>query len=207
MSFVKIAFDKNKVIPRYLYCKEDIDDANYHVIKVHFSNFKATKYDDKILSIESVPKNYSWGLKKHKLAIEHIAPEFKLPQIDGDSISLNCLKGNYILLNFGFIGCGPCHKSIPILNEIQNEYKPYNLKVVGVNLKCSNPQKIKEYKDLNNIQYTLLWSSDLEIEKKYKINSAPTVYLIDSADMKIIYSSNGFKEDQLKEKLKEIFGI
>src|SRR5262245_7953241 len=50
------------------------------------------------------------------------APPFDVTALDGKTFKLADLKGKYIVLNFWFIGCGPCVKEIPQLNKLVTAY-------------------------------------------------------------------------------------
>lgn len=202
---VRIAFDRKTKIPVYFYSRENLSSENYHILKVKFSNFHRIEYNDEKLSIKSVPDGFRWYRGRNMLPYNSLAPDFTIPSLEGDSIKLSDLKGTYVLIEFAYIGCGPCIKSIPKLNDIQNIYKAENLKVYSINLNCNDPKKISVYKIKRGIEYDILWSDTDFFDKKYLVVSAPTIYLIDDYGM-IIYSSIGFKKDELRAKLKDIFG-
>lgn len=202
---VNIAFSKESKLPVYLYYVENFNAENFQITKVRFSDFHEAEYNDEKLSIESVP-DYFHGVSGRKMLPKYSnAPNFILPQVDGDSIALSELRGKYVLIEFSYLGCGACIKSIPKLNELQKIYADTDLKIYGINLYSSNPAKISDFYKKFGIEYPILWSDSDFFPKYYYINAAPTLYLIDDTG-KIIYSSIGFKEDELKAELMEIFG-
>jgi hypothetical protein len=46
------------------------------------------------------------------------APKFELTTIDGKTFNTDSLRGKVVVLNFWFIGCGPCRRELPELNRI-----------------------------------------------------------------------------------------
>lgn len=200
-----IAFSKKSKLPVYLYCRENFNAENFQITKVRFSDFHETEYNDEKLSIENVPDYFRWDRTGKLLPENSMAPTFTIASLEGNTVNLIDLKGTYVLLEFAYLGCGPCAKSVPGLNDIQNIYADKNLKVYGINLSNNNPQKIADYYRNLGTEYTILWSDSDFFTKSYFVTAAPTVYLIDN-NGRITYASRGFKEDELREKLKDIFG-
>lgn len=202
---VKIAFNSKSKIPVYLQSKIYLKDPDYVLVNAWFSNIVVKRYPKEKLSIESVPEYYRWGIELKKLATNTKAPNFKLPDTNGDSLELSSLKGSYVLLQYGFIGCGPCVLSVPLLNQIQDKYSSKGLKVVGINLYCGSQEKVKTYQIRHGINYEFLWSDNDSIAKLYNITSAPTIYIINEKGI-IEYAQNGYSEEKLKVELEKIFG-
>jgi len=65
---------------------------------------------------------------------QEIAPDFRLPDLNGKQISLTSLLGKGpIILDFWATWCKPCVKYLPRLQNIYDKYKKENLVVVGIN--------------------------------------------------------------------------
>ena len=202
---VEIAFNIKSKTPLYLRSKIYFKGSDYALNTVNFSNLLEKRYPREKLSIESVPEYYQWGIRRTKLALNTKGPDFKLPNTNGDSLELSTLLGKYVIVQFGWIGCGPCVKSIPLLNQIEEKYGSRGLEVIGVNLNCGSQEKVKEYQKRHNINYNFLWSDNDSIAQQYKISAAPTLYIIDDKGI-INYVQFGYKEEKLKTQLENLFG-
>jgi len=202
---LRIAFEIKSRMPVYLQSKMYFKDSEYALMDVWFSHLVEKRYSKEKLSIESVPEYYNWGIEQKKLALNTIGPNFNLPDTFGDSLELHSLRGNYVLLQFGFIGCGPCAKSIPQLNQIDKRYNSKGLKVIGVNLYCGSQDKVRAYQERHNIDYDFLWSDNDSIANKYQVTSAPTIYILNDRG-EIIYVQIGYDEKKLNLQLESIFG-
>ncbi len=59
-------------------------------------------------------------------------PEFSLPNLRGEPISISRWNGDVVLLNFWATWCLPCRKEMPTLADLQGQYGERGFQVVGV---------------------------------------------------------------------------
>ncbi len=204
---VKLIVRKSDFLPVFysqhqIYKRKTHEDFVYSEAKFRKYLFD-NNYPDSLFTIESIPKYYSWDKRFMKiLTPETTAPEWKLPLIGGDSISLSELKGKFVLLDFWFIGCGSCIESIPTLNDLQSEYKDDGFVVIGINCFNEHKGKIEQYCKDREMRYLNVWKGD-GITDEYKIKGAPIFYLINK-DGKIVYSQVGHNSEKLIDAVKSI---
>jgi len=76
-----------------------------------------------------------------------IAPNIKLPNAKGDSVSLTSMHGNVVLLVFWGTWCPPCLSSIPKYIEIQEQFKDDSVKFVFISLesRANDVQRWREF--------------------------------------------------------------
>ncbi len=75
------------------------------------------------------------------------------PEIDaagwintGDrTLRLADLRGKYVLLDFWFIGCGPCHGDFPSVKLVHELYKDRGVVVIGVHNNSHPPEAVREH--------------------------------------------------------------
>ena len=67
------------------------------------------------------------------LEIGQAAPNFKLPDLSGQQVSLDQYKGKVVMLDFWATWCGPCRMTMPLMESIQKEYAD-TLVLLAVNL-------------------------------------------------------------------------
>ena len=73
------------------------------------------------------------------------------PELDGsgwinsEKMTLAELKGKYVLLDFWFIGCGPCHADFPSMTMAHELYKEKGLVVIGVHNNSNNLEAVRKH--------------------------------------------------------------
>ena len=133
---------------------------------------------------------------------EHIlkgrtAPNFTLPDLAGESVSLSNLKGKYIVLDFWGSWCGPCMRGMPEMKKYYEKYKD-RLEFVGIACRDKDAgwRNAVETNELNWIQ---LKNNDIEDAAKnvssiYSVGAYPTKFILDK-DLKIVAVFQGEREE------------
>jgi thiol-disulfide isomerase/thioredoxin len=84
------------------------------------------------------------------------APDFTLESLDGKNTRLSDFRGKAVLLNFWATWCGPCKIETPWLVEMQKEYGPQGLQVVGVAMDDSGKDEIAKFAKEMGVNYPVL---------------------------------------------------
>jgi thiol-disulfide isomerase/thioredoxin len=63
----------------------------------------------------------------------------------GKPLRLADLRGKYVLLDFWFTGCGPCHRDFPSVKLVHELYKDKGVVVIGIHDNSSSPDKVAEH--------------------------------------------------------------
>ena len=132
------------------------------------------------------------------------APDFSLQDLDGKPVKLSDFRGKAVLLNFWATFCGPCKVEMPWLVELQKQYGPQGLEIVGVALDDSSKDTIAKYVKDMGVNYTILQGQD-SVGDAYGAVGLPATYYIDR-NGKIIDSALGLVsrseiEDDIKKAL------
>lgn len=112
------------------------------------------------------------------------APDFTLRTADGKDIKLNTYRGNYVVLDFWASWCPDCRKDIPAMKELWREFMDYNVRIIGVSFDTNKDAWVKTYWEKYQMNWTQVselkkWKKETVIDRLYKVNWIPTMYLID----------------------------
>ncbi|MGI8643680.1 MAG: TlpA family protein disulfide reductase, partial [Thermomicrobiales bacterium] len=85
------------------------------------------------------------------------APETTLTLLNGESLDLVSLRGEFVILNFWASWCAPCRSEAPLLQEIAQagEIDGRSVQVVGVGLKADNTKDAQAFIDEFGLTYPI----------------------------------------------------
>ncbi len=110
---------------------------------------------------------------------KHPAPEFTLPDPEGQMLSLSDFRGQWVLLDFWYDGCGWCKRLSPILKNIYNDWhNARNLEIISISVDKEYDRWIKGMKE-ENTPWIQVRDSTKTYPSEYAIIGYPTLILID----------------------------
>jgi len=108
------------------------------------------------------------------------APDFSLPDKNGNMISLSDFKGKMVYIDVWNSTCSPCFKEFPILHELEKELHSQEIVFVGVSSDQDKTvwEKTLINKKLEGIQL-FSYGENNQFQKDYLIYYNPRFILID----------------------------
>ncbi|MDY7396759.1 TlpA disulfide reductase family protein [Aureibaculum sp. 2210JD6-5] len=145
----------------------------------------------------------------NNLKIGAIAPDFTIPDVNGNPVSLSSFRGKYTLIDFWASWCVPCRKENPHVVEAYNLYKDKGFEVLGVSYDFPGKREAWleaiEHDKLPGTQVSNLMGWKDPTAKLYNIRGIPAPFLIDP-EGKIIAKYDELRGgNNLIKKLSEIF--
>ena len=138
------------------------------------------------------------------------AHDFTLNSLDGKTVHLSDFRGKAVLLNFWATWCEPCKIETPWLVELQKQYAPQGLQIVGVDMQDdASLEEVAAFAKSMGIEYPILVGKPSEqdaIADAYGgVPFLPETFLI-SRDGKLLGKILGLKsksdiEDEIKTAL------
>jgi thiol-disulfide isomerase/thioredoxin len=133
------------------------------------------------------------------------APDFALESIDGKTMHLSDLRGKAVLLNFWATWCGPCKIEMPWFVELQNQYGPQGLQIVGVAMDDASKEDIGKFAKDMGVNYPILIGKEAVGDAYGGVPALPESFLI-GRDGKLVDKIVGLRgkaeiEDAVKKAL------
>jgi peroxiredoxin len=93
------------------------------------------------------------------------APNFRLTDLNGKTISLSDYKGKVLFLNFWATWCPPCRAEIPDFIEAYAEQKANGLEIVGISLDTKGKETVVSFVEKYRINYPVVLETRPNTEK------------------------------------------
>lgn len=149
---------------------------NNYYVETSYSDYK---FNQDNVSM-TVPKSFHQAKDTRSiplLASGTTAPGWNLYNTQGKKVTLAQLKGKVILLDFYFIGCIPCMKTIEPLNKLYEKFKNQNVVIASITGR-DRLKAVKEFDKNYHINYPGFVDA-ADAVKAYHVVSFPTFYFID----------------------------
>jgi thiol-disulfide isomerase/thioredoxin len=85
-----------------------------------------------------------------------MAHDFTLQTLDGQTVHLSDFRGKAVMLNFWATWCEPCKIEMPWFVELQKQYGPQGLQVLGVAMDDADPSDIAKFAKDMGVDYPIL---------------------------------------------------
>ena len=117
------------------------------------------------------------------------APDFALPQLDGQTVSLSGLRGRVVLIEFWATWCGPCRFSLPSLDVIFKRYRDRGVTVLLVN-QGEEAGKVLAWAG-RRFTAPILLDRDGQVGTRYGVQGIPRLFIVD-AEGRVAYEHQGY---------------
>ena len=131
-----------------------------------------------------------------------VAPGFSLSSRAGDTVSLEQLKGQVVMLNFWASWCGPCRAEMPLLEQMYKRYSPLGFTLVGVNVDADT-KDAEKWLAATPVTFPVLFDKESKVSQLYDVDAMPSSVFIDRKG-NVRYLHRGYKAGDESEYLNQI---
>ena len=130
------------------------------------------------------------------------APAFQLGSSDGKQVSLDSFRGKIVLVNFWASWCGPCRKEMPILEQLNRQYRNKGVALLGVNVEPDSAAAT-DWLKATPVSFPILFDVDSKVSKLYQVEGMPNTVILDRKG-NVRYIHRGYQPGAENEYLDQI---
>jgi peroxiredoxin len=120
------------------------------------------------------------------------APEFALPALSGDTVSLADYRGKKtVVVSYWASWCGPCKVELPELREFYKRYHKVdaNFEILAISID-EEEADAEKYAAAEKLPFPILFDPQSKTADAYSVEGIPTLFVIDK-DGKIVHAHAG----------------
>lgn len=120
-------------------------------------------------------------ISEPELARARMAPPFSVTAMDGQSISLDALKGKVVLIDFWATWCPSCREAVPHIQKIAKKFQGEPLVILSVSLD-EDREKWKDFVAKNEMTWPQYLDADSKgaLQSSFAVHSIPQTFTIDA---------------------------
>jgi len=121
------------------------------------------------------------------------------------SVSLNEFKGKVVYVDFWASWCGPCRKSFPWMNAMQQKYQAEGLAVVAINLD-TEPELAQTFLQQMPAQFNLRFNPEGDVAKSFDLMGMPSSFVFNRQGQ-LVQQHVGFYPDNAADYERELIKL
>jgi peroxiredoxin len=121
------------------------------------------------------------------------APDFLLPDLNGQVVRLSQLKGKVVMLNVWTTWCPPCRKEMPTMETLYRRLKSVDFLMLAVSQDVDGQHTVVPYLQEGGFTFPVLLDVQGEVGKKYGVTGYPETFVIDRQG-NVVYHHIGYND-------------
>jgi peroxiredoxin len=107
------------------------------------------------------------------------APNFILPGLDGQKVSLTDFRGKIVFLNIWATWCAPCVAEMPSMEKLYQELKDEDFEILAVSVDESGAGAVSPFVEKYKLGFPVLLDTGGKIKDLYQTTGIPESFIID----------------------------
>lgn len=120
----------------------------------------------------------AWRARR-KSQVGGAAPDFTLPDLDGDDVRFSDFRGKVILLNFWTTRCLFCRRQTPSMEILYQKFKGRDFELLAISLDRRGASVVGPFVRDYKLTFPVLLDSKGEVGNIYGVRGIPVAFIID----------------------------
>jgi len=109
------------------------------------------------------------------------APDFSVPRLNSESITLKALRGQLVFLNFWATWCPPCKEEMPSMERLYRRHKEHGFTIVAISIDSGGSDRVASFVKKLGLSFPIGLDPKVEVANRYTVRALPSSFLIDRA--------------------------
>lgn len=120
------------------------------------------------------------------------APDFAMPDLEGQLVRLEDLQGKVVVLNLWATWCPPCVEEMPTLEELHRELGDEGVVVLAVS-QDEEPARVGPWIAERDFTFPVLLDPAAEVGHRFGVSGYPETFVIDRSG-RIVHHHVGYRD-------------
>ena len=107
------------------------------------------------------------------------APNFTLPDLDGNNVSLADYRGKVVLLNIWATWCKPCVEEMPSLEKLHQEFKNEDFVMLAVSIDEAGAGVVRPFMKEHRLSFSALTDIAKVTKNLFQLTGVPESFIVD----------------------------
>jgi peroxiredoxin len=125
------------------------------------------------------------------------APDFSLPALSGETIRLDDLKGQVVLVTLWATWCPPCKAEMPTINAFYQAQQAAGFTTLMVNMQ-EDGTTVSDFIKANDFSFPVLLDGQGELMNLYGVRGLPATFILDRSGQVRYIQSGAITEAELE---------
>ena len=112
------------------------------------------------------------------VAMGDAAPDFKLQDNLGNTVTLSELRGKVVMVNFWATWCPPCRAEMPSMEKLNNAMAGEDFVMLAINIEENGRDSVAEFLKKNPHNFPILFDDKGVVQKQYGVYKFPESFVI-----------------------------
>ena len=117
------------------------------------------------------------------------APDFAYPDLVGDTLSLEGMRGKVVLVNVWATWCGPCRMEMPSMQRVYDEFGDDGFEILAVSIDARQGTRdamgnlggdVVGFADELGLTFPILLDPSGSVQRTYQTTGVPESFLVDA---------------------------
>jgi len=110
--------------------------------------------------------------------VNQAAPDFTLPSLEGDEVTLSDYRGRVVFLNFWQTTCPPCIEELPDFRDFVTDQDPAEVALIAVNVDETREMINDFFTENNIVGIPVVLDRDSSVRRSYGVMGYPVTFVI-----------------------------